>query len=426
MERAKYEAAVRIALYSHDTMGLGHVRRNLLIAQALVGSALEASILVIAGIHEAGAFRMPRCVDCLTLPAYHKDRNGDYLPRTLRVELAALVSLRSQVIGAALQHFTPDLFIVDNVPRGALQELAPVLEHLRACGDSRCVLGLRDVLDEPDRLRQQWRLLDNENAIRDYYDAVWVYGDPMLYDAATEYAFSPDIAAKTTFTGYLDPTVRLRAAGTGAGLPDALPEELRRNGFTLCVIGGGQDGMAVTQAFARARLPPGEYGVIVTGPFLPLPYKRQLRDLIADQPRFRLVEFLPDPLRLMACATRVIAMGGYNTVLEILCLGKRALIVPRNRPRLEQTIRAQRLQALGLLDCIGFDELSPAALSAWLNADAPVSPPALRQTVDCGGLKRIPALAAALLSDSQRVRDCAGLPRAMPGWPGREGDHAVV
>ncbi|MDZ7622280.1 MAG: hypothetical protein U5O69_07880 [Candidatus Competibacteraceae bacterium] len=125
---------VRIALYSHDTMGLGHVRRNLLLAQALADSSLQANTLIIAGVREAGAFAMPQGGDCLTLPAYRKDHNGEYAPRSLAMETTSLAILRSQVIGAALKNFAPDLFIVDNVPRGALQELTPVLDTLERPG----------------------------------------------------------------------------------------------------------------------------------------------------------------------------------------------------------------------------------------------------------------------------------------------------
>jgi hypothetical protein len=82
------------------------------------------------------------------------------------METTALAALRSQVIGAALKNFAPDLFMVDNLPRGALQELAPVLERMRAQGKTRCVLGLRDILDTPERVLKQWRLLDCEGAFR--------------------------------------------------------------------------------------------------------------------------------------------------------------------------------------------------------------------------------------------------------------------
>lgn len=401
---------VRIALYSHDTMGLGHVRRNLLLAQALADSSLQANTLIIAGVREAGAFAMPQGGDCLTLPAYRKDHNGEYAPRSLAMETTSLAILRSQVIGAALKNFAPDLFIVDNVPRGALQELTPVLTRLKGQGKTRCVLGLRDILDAPDRVQKQWRLQDNEAAIRDYYDAVWIYGDRNVYDAVEEYAFPPDMAAKTSFTGYLDPTTRLIPGDGDPDLFARLPKDLQQKGFTLCMIGGGQDGLAVTQAFAQAELPADEYGVIVTGPFLPSPQKQRLLDLVAGNPRLKVLEFLPEPMRLMRQARRVIAMGGYNTVLEILCLGKRALIVPRDRPRLEQTIRAQRLRARGLLDFIAFHQLNPRTLSAWLHheATAPLPPP--RQPLDRDGLKRLPALAAAAIASRDPVRQTIPAP----------------
>jgi predicted glycosyltransferase len=410
-------SSVRIALYSHDTMGLGHVRRNLLIAQALADSSLQANTLIIAGVREAGAFVMPQGGDCLTLPAYRKDHNGEYAPRSLAMETASLAILRSQVIGAALKNFAPDLFIVDNVPRGALQELTPVLTRLKDQGKTRCVLGLRDILDAPERVQKQWRLLDNEAAIRDYYDAVWIYGDRNVYDAIEEYAFPPDMAAKSTFTGYLDPTARLIHNDADADLFAQLPKDLAQKGFTLCMIGGGQDGLAVTQAFARAELPADEYGVIVTGPFLPSPQKQRLLDWVAGNRRLKALEFLPEPMRLMRQAKRVIAMGGYNTVQEILCLGKRALIVPRDRPRLEQTIRAQRLHARGLLDLIAFHQLNPRTLSAWLHHEvtAPLPPP--RQPLDREGLKRLPALAAAVIDSRDPVHQAV---------PSRDPVHQAV
>ena len=45
-------------------------------------------------------------------------------------------------------------------------------------------------------------------------------------------------------------------------------------------------------------------------------------------------------------------MGGYNTFCEILSFDKRALIVPRTRPRLEQYIRAVEAERLGLVSML--------------------------------------------------------------------------
>lgn len=390
----------KIALYSHDTMGLGHVRRNLQIARTLAGKPLEANVLLIAGVHEAGGFAMPDGVDCLTLPAYHKNLDGVYSARSLGVGTAALRNLRSQTIDAALKNFAPDLFIVDNVPQGALEELTPVLERLGQDGRTRCVLGLRDILDEPDTVRQQWHKLDNSQAVRSYYDAVWIYGDRNIYDAVKEYAFAPDIAAKVSFTGYLDQRDRLTIESHGFGLPNRMTNALDRQDFTLCMIGGGQDGAAIARIFARSTMPNGELGVLVTGPFLPAAEKYRLKAENANNPQLRILDFDPEPIGLMHQARRVIAMGGYNTVMEILSLGKRALIVPRRRPRLEQTIRAQRFQALGLLDYIDFDELTAPSMSAWLNTDTPVA--SARERMNFAGLHRLNSMAKDLLEHQVR------------------------
>ena len=66
----------RVALYSHDTMGIGHMRRNLLIAQALAHGPQPVSILMVAGAREVSAFGLPPGVDCLTLPSLFKDDKG--------------------------------------------------------------------------------------------------------------------------------------------------------------------------------------------------------------------------------------------------------------------------------------------------------------------------------------------------------------
>jgi predicted glycosyltransferase len=387
----------RLALYSHDTMGLGHLRRNLLIAQALADSELGADILLISGAREANAYPLPDGVDCLSLPAICKGGDGRYRARSLDISLRELVTLRATTIRAALEAFRPDALIVDKVPRGAAGELEPALAQLRARGGTRCVLGLRDVLDDPATVRREWGRAGNEEAIREYYHAVWVYGDPAVYDPVREYRFPPDIAAKVRYAGYLDQGTRLESSGVdGAGsLP---PDAAWTDPFVLCVVGGGQDGARLAEAFAQAELPPGTSGVIVTGPFMPGETQRRLRRLAEAHPRLHVLGFVVEPTRLICCADRVIAMGGYNTICEVLSFEKRALIVPRVRPRLEQWVRGERLRDLGLIDLLHPDDLSPAVLSCWL-ADAPTSPPRARHRIDLNGLAQLPRLLESLLAE---------------------------
>ena len=87
---------LRIALYSHDTMGLGHTRRNLLIARTLAAPPINASVLMITGVRQAGAFAAPPADDFLTLPAFCKDRKGNYQSRSLALSATELAKLRGE------------------------------------------------------------------------------------------------------------------------------------------------------------------------------------------------------------------------------------------------------------------------------------------------------------------------------------------
>jgi predicted glycosyltransferase len=379
----------RIALYSHDALGLGHMRRNHLIAQSLATSSLRASILLIAGAREASAFSLPRGVDCLTLPALNKEDNDRYEPRFLDVSAEKLIELRTATITAALEAFDPDVFLVDKVPRGVLGELDPVLELLRRRGRTLCLLGLRDVLDEPAATRREWRERGTDQAIRDYYHAVWIYGDVRVFDQIHEYGFCAEVAEKVCYTGYLArPRRSIFSEIDGAELLPVLgePEQL-----FLCLVGGGQDGPNLAETFAHVDFPPGTSGVILTGPFMPVEVLERLYRLARHRPRLRVIKFVTDPDLLLSLADRVVAMGGYNTLCEVLSFEKPALIVPRVQPRQEQLVRAQRLKNLGLIDMLHPDELCPETLGEWLNRD--LKPPrGVEQPVNLDGAVHLPRM----------------------------------
>ncbi len=388
----------RIALYSHDAMGIGHLRRNQLLAECFVTAIPGATVLLISGTRESGAFPLAPGVDCLTLPALRKSQDGTYGARNLLLDPTALRELRIRTLRAALASFRPDVLIVDKLPRGVLGELDQTLAELRSTHGTRIVLGLRDVLDAPGAIRTEWARTASEEVIARYYDAVWVYGDPNIYDPVSEYGFGPSVTSKLAFTGYLDPCFRTPAWPGGANsAPDSSSHPL-----LLCQVGGGQDGDRVADAFARAQFPPGTRGVILTGPFMPGPARRRLERLAAARRDLRVVGFTNRPEGLLRTADRVVAMGGYNTVCEALSLRKPLLVVPRVRPRSEQLLRAERFAEFRLLETLHPDRLSPEALSEWLRRDLPI-PRDARDVVDFEGLQRLPSLLAELLSGG-RVR----------------------
>jgi predicted glycosyltransferase len=380
----------RVVLYSHDTMGLGHMRRNLLIAQTLAGEGVGATVLLVCGAVQAGALVLPAGVDCVTLPALRKEPSGHYDARRLDVSLADLIELRARTIRAAVEAFRPDLFVADNVPRGALGELEPTLQDLAARSVPR-VLGLRDVLDDPEAVALQWREARNEEAIEAYYEAVWVYGDATLYDLAAECGFGPAVRAKLRYLGYLDQRPRLNLAGSKAMAEDAVPE----GPFALCSVGGGQDGARLAEVFGLAHAPAGVQRVVVAGPDMDGDGRRRLHAQAGRDSALTVLDFVREPARLMAAAGCVVSMGGYNTVCEALSFGKRALVVPRVSPRREQLIRAERLRERGLVDLLHAEALAPEPVSWWLKNNFGRRG---RHGVDLGGLERLQQHVGALLA----------------------------
>lgn len=394
-------ARARVILYSHDTLGYGHLRRNMLIAGALRQCEANPDILMIAGMREAGAFDLPPGVDCVSLPAYAKDSHGDYRPRDLGGGLDALRTLRAAAIRAAVQAFAPDLMIVDNVPRGALFELDPTLKALQRSGRTRLVLGLRDIIDEPTRMRRQWLLQRNFEALREFYSDIWIYGDPTLYDTVREYGLGGDLASMVQFTGYLDQAARLASPTANPARDSLLGDDARS--YVLCTVGGGSDGVALCKAFAAAPLPAGHRGILVTGTQMSQSDRCDVLAAAADRSDMTIVDFVREPIALTAGAAAVIGMGGYNTASEVLSLGRPSLIVPRVRPRAEQLIRAERLAARGFADMMHPDNLSPDALGRWLVTNVR-RPAERRSAIDVGGLARIRALADAAMKGQLTFR----------------------
>lgn len=394
---------LRIAIYSHDAQGLGHLRRNLLISRSLFAEDLRPSVLLISGLRETAAYDLPPGVDSVTLPSFGKAADGSYYPRSLQIETEQLVKLRSALIHAAVASFRPDVLIVDKLPLGIFGELKPALIWMKDQIGASIVLGLRDILDEPEVVHREWARDNCTEAIRKYYNRVWVYGDRRVFDTAAEYSLPADVAAKTRYTGYLNPRdVPVGQSSSKSGQA-ALAEvmDLPPGPLTLCVIGGGRDGVPLAKAFLQAKLPAGTGGVLVTGPLMDGEDRALLHAMANKRPDLHLIEFVTDPQPLMCCAERVICMGGYNTVCEVLAFQKRALIVPRVRPRREQIIRAERLAALGLVDVLHPDDLTGHALSEWI-ASANGAVRSADAALDFHGARRLPELLIEALLSAAR------------------------
>jgi len=174
----------RLLTYSHDGFGLGHLRRSLRLASGVVAREDGFSALVATGSGVSHYMRFPPSVDYLKLPSIAKVANERYRARSLGMEEQDIIGLRAEILAGALRGFRPDVLLVDRYPLGIHDELRPGLELLRSEHPStRIVLGLRDILDDGDTIRSEWRRHRYTDAIEHLYDQVLIYGDRGVYDS---------------------------------------------------------------------------------------------------------------------------------------------------------------------------------------------------------------------------------------------------
>jgi predicted glycosyltransferase len=330
----------RVLIYSHDSFGLGHIRRCRTIAHALAEAFPKLKVLIVSGSPIIGSFDFKTRVDFVRVPSIIKLRNGDYVPLDQHGSIQEMTALRSSLIDDAAEHFSPDFVIVDKEPLGLRGELEGTLDKLKSRG-ARLVLGLRDVMDDPHALAKEWARKRVAPALEELYDDIWVYGLKEIYDPLQGLPLTARVHAKTRFTGYLK---RTKPSAPAAAL---IPDLNRR---ILVTPGGGGDGEAligwVLDAYEthRRSLPD---ALIVLGPFMRAEARTSFQARAASLGLPCRV-FEPRMEHLMADCHAVASMGGYNTFCEILSFDKRALIVPRHTPRFEQTIRAEAAKRLGL------------------------------------------------------------------------------
>ena len=269
-----------------------------------------------------------------------------------------------------MRSFAPDLILVDHNPMGLKGELrkslAWVRDHAPRC---QIILGMRDIIDEPESVLATWASDNTHQVLENIYDWIFIYGTPKVFDPVSEYRFGPKARAHSSFTGFI----------TGSNPHDAVASELQprgeaQHGLTkniFVTVGGGEDGSEIIDTYLRMQ---SKFGneldidtTIVTGPFCPpetqAAFGRAVRSLRVD-----IKEFSPDISSNLRSADLVISMGGYNTVTELLSLGRRALIIPRIYPRTEQLLRARKLSALGVINFLSPDRLTPEFLCETISS----------------------------------------------------------
>ncbi|MFN8058317.1 MAG: glycosyltransferase [Vicinamibacterales bacterium] len=381
----------RILLYSHDTFGLGNIRRTLLLADALRGAYPRAAVLIVTGSPVIQSFSLPAGVDYVKLPCLDRTDADKYSARFINVDVAAI---RRAIVTEAVVGFAPDLMVVDKRPSGIDGELLGALEALEGSARRpKIVLGIRDILDAPDRTRASLERSAAMETIERHYDEVWIYGEPAVFDAVREYDFPDSVATKTHYCGYLK---RPTLAGARAPGPPRV----------LVTAGGGADGATMVTAYLNDLLTlPRSIALettVVFGPEMPPECRDQARARFGSLADVTFVDFELDMTSRYAEADVVVSMAGYNTVCELLSFARRAVLVPRTTPVLEQALRAQALTALGYFEMVLPEDLRPGVLMDKV-LETLASDARPRPDIDLDGLPRILSRVRRLLGHEEPV-----------------------
>lgn len=366
MTQVQMQGQKKFLMYSPDSVGLGHMRRNSAIASGIADILPDASTLLLVGSSAGSFFDLPKGADLIKLPSILKTGSNEWAPKALNVLPEVARNIRSHIISGAAKAFSPDVFLVDHVPAGIWDELAPALKAMRAKpGGPRLALGLRDILGAPEDIRARWSSDGTYDLIDALYDKILIYGSPDIFPACEAYGLRARFANRIEYCGFIHfGQTRLARdearAETGAG----------KKPLVVMTAGGGHDAFPMMkfalEAMARRGFRKGAALTVVTGPLMPAAMRAEIRALAAAQG----AEFLVSTNKLpayLAAADAVLTMGGYNTVMEAVSAGVPTVVIPRTGPSQEQRCRAQLFARLGLVQCVDLELGTAEELTAALD-----------------------------------------------------------
>lgn len=373
----------KVLLYSHDTYGLGHLRRNLAIARHLLSSVPGVQVVLASGSTVADRFELPEGLKLVELPPVMKTGKEQYRSREPGMDLSLVRRARTAVLADVVVRWQPDVLLVDHSPQGMKGELLGVFEAIRSSSRrTKVVLGLRDILDDPAHVRRIWSADGVYETLEQVYDKVLVYGEPGEFDVVAEYGLPPSVTERMIHCGYV-----ASAPPSAPRRPGGLAEGAR---YILGTVGGGGDGAEVLIATLRVAGRLGLVPVVACGPLMPEPERVAVQALAASIPGAVAVEYFEDLARVALGAEAIVTRGGYNSQCELVPLGVPTVVVPRVWPRREQLMRARAFAARGLVEVVepdGGQSLEDQLEAALEHAIA--YPPRRSSTLDLGGLEKM-------------------------------------
>ncbi len=402
LEKDGSEYFLKVLLYSHDSVGLGHLRRNLAIAREITSTFLNSKVLILTGSSCDKRFKLPKNTDLINIPSISKNDEGGYVTRNFSGALQDTLEFRSKMILEAFQLFEPGLIIMDHQLTGLLGEALPMLQAAKQKG-VQTIFGLRDIKDNPEVVRRTWSTESSRWALNECYDRVCVYGMQSVFDPLVEYAPFLDQVKQIDFTGYIVPGLKKPAQNLLSG----------KRKKVLVTFGGGGDGAQRAEKYLLSLTTGAAHwdSHIITGPLMAADTRRRIQNRAKKlQPlgSVRVYRFHRNIPALLQQVDAVVSMAGYNSCVEILQSSVPAVLLPRSFPRKEQLIRATRFAQLGWATVIPSTDPDPQELFSAVEF-ALSSPRKPRSGADLNGLS---ALCRIIVEQLQTVGVVENVPQS--------------
>lgn len=373
---------LKALFYVQHLLGIGHLMRAGTLTRALEANGIEVT-LVSGGApvpdFESGASHFVQLQPTRAVDKYFKvlvdedDREIDDAWKLRRRDLLLDVYRRT----------APDSVLIELYPFGRRQmrfEIEPLLIEARQSKTNGgfqplIVSSVRDILVEPDK---PGRVDEMVQRVQDYFDLVLIHGDPDFIGFDETFPRLSDIADRARYTGYVAD-------------PPPAPGGRDRPGFDEVIVstGGGavsEDMLsAAIEARALTSLAETTWRILLGHNYPESDFRACQRGapdgVIVERAR-------PDFAQLLANCRLSISQGGYNTVMELLATGTRAVCLPyAGGLESEQTLRCGLLAERGAIETVNQADVSAQTVAAAVER-ALQAPNHDRAVVNMGGAQR--------------------------------------
>ncbi|MEL6492619.1 MAG: glycosyltransferase [Cyanobacteria bacterium J06621_3] len=351
----------KLMFYCQHILGMGHLIRSMEIVRSLTA---DFEVCFINGGEIIDGFQAPPSVRVINLLAIKSDAEFQALQSVdPNLDIEDVKTLRCQQLLIVLNAFNPDVLMIELFPFGRRRfsfELIPLIEAARENG-TKIVSSLRDiVVTKSNQARHEAKVV---RLLNQYFDQLLIHGDPALHPIEESFSRIEDVNCDVHYTGYVVQTPE----GSHPSLVDKValtkPEPM-----ILVSVGGGRFGHELLDCVVDAaeileqQIP--HHIQIFTGPFMPEEKFWALKEAERDRRNLHIRRYTPTLLSYMKKADLSISMSGYNTTMNILTTGVRAMMLPfTGNGDQEQTKRVQRLAQLGKVRQIQPSDLQPQRLA---------------------------------------------------------------